>query len=89
MIKLERILNVPFLIAHGRDLEEGPSSKVDRSLEFDLDFLSTMLETGGDEIASQLLKTILLGLNWASGATSISIEHLIAEGRAYNFWPAR
>lgn len=88
LIRLERILNVPFLIAHDRGLEEGPSSKLDRSLEFHLDFLSTLLEAGGDEIASQLLKTILLGLNWASGATGTSIEHLIAEGRSYNFWPA-
>ncbi len=86
-IRLERILNVPFLISQGRDLEEGPSSKLDRGLEFELDFLNTMLEAGGDQIARQLLKTILLGLNWASGASTTSIEHLIAEGRKYNFWP--
>jgi hypothetical protein len=55
-------------------------------MEFTIDFLTTTLAAGVDEIAARLLETILLSLNWPLAASPTSITELIAAGRRYNFW---
>ena len=86
LVRLERILNVPLLIGGGGALQTGPFSRLDRGLEFTIDFLTTAIETGVDEIAAQLLETIMLSLNWPAAATPTRLNNLISEGRKYNFW---
>ena len=87
VLRLERVLRVPLYSNHIKFMADPPSSQFDDVIGFSTDFSSQIFESDRDNIASQLIGTILFALNWPSVATDENtIEIFIADAYKFNGW---
>ena len=88
VLRLERVLRVPLYSNHIRFRATPPSSQFDDVIGFSTDFSSQILESDRDNIATQLIKTILFALNWPDAAAFEStIESFVKDAYEFNRWP--
>jgi len=86
---LERIRGKPFLYFPMNIPESGPSSRLDDSFGFDLLVSSGRLKSQRDDVATDILRTLLFAMNWPDAATNpVSIRQFLAYGYKFNFWHA-
>ena len=88
---LKRVQGKPFVhFPRGNHPMPGPASRIDDEISFDISFSATKLDQQRDEIAGDLLKTLLFSLNWPTqGGNSSAITGLLDDAANYNFWKQR